>query len=277
MKKFFLFCGVICAMLCVADAFSATKVLMPKKADAVAKRDTTTTTSNSAASLASTAVNLVGTAVALSRQQKALVAECEPDAKDVAFVNEMVKEWANAGAANPMKSKSRAQCGVDSNSPNYQSSVLGAIDGSSVDSARVCWDVFTEAEARGAVWAGFPKAAVADVCGDGTGACAKNSRKKYTNLWDIWAMIPFEDKDFTKSESSRATALNEKAKKCSPAKLAEKRMEQLGGFVLDSVGNIGQKTNTGSIMETVQSVVGNTSLGGTLGGVAPILGQFLDK
>lgn len=277
MKRFFLFCGAICAVFCATDALSAAKVLMPKKADAVAKRDAATTTSDATASLLPTVAGLVGTAVTLSQQQKALVAECEPSSQDVEFVNKMVKEWANAGAANPMRSKTMPQCGVDGNPKSYQISVTYALEGSAIDNNRVCWDVYTDAEARGAVWAGFPKAAIADYCKDGTTTCNKNNKEKYTNLWDIWGMITFNDSDYTKSEASKAEALNEKAKKCSPTKLAQRRMEQFGGFVQNTIGNMGQTTNTGSVMETVSGIVGQTGIGGTLGGLAPVVGQFLDK
>ena len=279
MKKFFLFCGMICAMFCTTDAFSAAKVLMPKKADAVAKRDASTTTSDAAASILPTVVGLVGSAMTLSQQQKALVAECEPSKKDVAFVNSMVKEWANAGGINPIKPGGVIQACGTTESPftDYQASVLNSIDGSAIDSTSVCWDVYTNTEARGAVWAGFPKAAVAEFCSDGTNTCNKNSKKKVTNLWDIWEMIPFDEKDFTKSEATQALALQTKADKCSDKKLAARRLETYGGFVKNAVGNIGQTTNTGSIMETVSGIVGQTGIGGTIGGLAPVVGQFLDK
>ena len=51
-----------------------------------------------------------------------------------------------------------------------------------------------------------------------------------------------------------------------------------GDFVMNAVGGIGQKTNTGSIMETVSGLV---TSGGGMGGALQSLGgvatQLLDK
>ena len=55
-------------------------------------------------------------------------------------------------------------------------------------------------------------------------------------------------------------------------------MEAFGGFVTNTIGNMGQKTNTGSVMDAVTGVLGNSGGGlGNLGGLATVATQFLDK
>ena len=89
-------------------------------------------------------------------------------------------------------------------------------------------------------------------------------------------MINFDSKDYTTGEASQAQALLTKATNCSGNKLAARRLETFGGFVTDTIGNMGQKTNTGSIMESVGSIIGNTGVGG-IGGLAGVATQFLDR
>lgn len=265
------------------DAFGAANVLVPKKADSVAKREASTSTTNLGASLLPTAVNLATNVIALNQQQKALTAECEPTSREITFVNNMIKEWAIAGATNPLASSSGVSAGArgmvackDIDMSSYSDSVAQAGTGIGVDS--ICYDTFSNDEARGAVWAGFPKAAVADYCSDGSmlSVCAKNKRKKMTNMWTLFDMIDFDNKDYTRSESSQAVALLQKASNCSGNKLAAKRLETFGGFITGTISNLGQPTNTGNVMGAVQSIVGQTGIGG-IGNLATVASQFLDK
>ena len=284
MKKFIIF-GII-AMIAggTFDAFGAANVLVPKKADSVAKRDASTSTTNFGASLLPTAVNLATNVIALNNQQKALTAECEPTSREITFVNNMIKEWAIAGATNPSAASSGVTVGargmvackdIGSNY-SYSDSVSQAGTGVGVDG--ICYDTFSNDEARGAVWAGFPKAAVSDYCSDGSmlSVCPKNKRKKMTNMWTLFDMIDFDNKDYTRSESSQAVALLQKASNCSGNKLAAKRLETFGGFITNTITNLGQPTNTGNVMGAVQSVVGQTGIGG-IGNLATVASQFLDK
>ena len=280
MKKFLSFGlgAVLCCIVC--NAFSAANVLVPKKADSVAKRDASTSTSDMGSSLLPAAVTLVSNVVALNQQQKALVAECEPTSRDLEFVNKMVKEWAYAGATNPLAVGGQGMRGCDytRTGETYESTVRMAGTGLTIDSTLVCYDTFSDAEAHGAVWAGFPKAAVAEYCTDGVqlSMCSRNNRKKMTNMWTIFDMINFDANDYTKSEASQAQALLEKAKNCSGNQLAAKRLESFGGFITSTIGNMGQKTNTGSVMDAVGSIVKTTGIGG-IGNLAGVASQFLDK
>lgn len=279
MKKLFIFCAVTCAFCGAFDARGAANVLVPKKADSVAKRDASTSTTNVGASLLPTAATLVGNVIALNQQQKALTAECEPTSREITFVNNLVKEWAIAGATNPLTGGTRGmrECDKDSGE-SYENTVTRAGTGVTVDPSGVCYDTFSDADARGAVWARFPKAAVVEYCSDGgaLSMCGKNKRKKMTNMWTIFDMIDFDNKDYTRTEASQAVALLQKATNCSGTKLAAKRLETFGGFITSTISNMGQPTNTGNVMGAVQSIVGQSGISG-IGGLATVASQFLDK
>ena len=73
-------CSSLAALVCFG-AFGAANVLVPKKADSVAKREASTSTTSVGASLLPTAINLVGSVMQLNQQQKALTAECEPTSR----------------------------------------------------------------------------------------------------------------------------------------------------------------------------------------------------
>ncbi len=277
MKKINAFCSVFFASVLCFGAFGATNVIMPKKADSVAKRDASTSTTASGASLLSTAVGLVGSVMQLNQQQKALTAECEPTSRELNFVNNMIKEWANAGGRNPLNSSSGVRS-CDANE-SYATTVRYAGTGVTIDNSTICWDTFTDAEARHAVWGGYPKASVAEYCSDGAeniSMCSKNSRKKVTNMWTLFDMIDFENKDYTQGEASQAVALLEKASKCSGTKLAAKRLETFGGFITNTISNLGQPTNTDTVMGAVSNIVGQKGIG-NIGGIANVAAQFLDK
>ncbi len=277
MKKFGTFvCSSLAVLVCAA-AFGAANVLMPKKADSVAKRDVSTSTTGTGASLLPTALGLVTSVIQLNQQQKALTAECEPTSREITFVNNMIKEWANAGGRNPLTSSSAVRpCSANE---SYATTVRYAGNGLAIDNSTICWDTFTDSEARHAVWAGYPKASVAEYCSDGgdnLSLCGKGSRKKVTNMWTLFDMIDFENKDYTQGEATQAVALLEKATKCSTNKLAAKRLETFGGFITNTISNLGQPTNTDSIMGAVSSVVGQTGFG-NIGGIANVAAQFLDR
>lgn len=277
MKKFGTFVSFSLVVLICATAFGAANVLMPKKADSVVKRDASTSTTATGASLLPTAANLVLSVIQLNQQQKALTAECEPTSREITFVNNMIKEWANAGGRNPF-SASRAVRACSANE-SYATTVRYAGTSIGVDNSTICWDTFTESEARNAVWSGYPKASVAEYCSDGSdnlSMCGKNSRKKVTNMWTLFDLIDFENKDYTQGEASQAAALLEKATKCSTNKLAAKRLETFGGFITNTIGNLGKTTNTDTVMNAVSGIVGQSGWG-NIGGIANVAAQFLDK
>ncbi len=268
--------GVVVVVVEVSGAFGAATVLTPKKANSVAKREESSSVTSMGGSLLPTAMGLVGGVMQLTQQQKALAAECEPTDKEVTFVNNLVKEWAIAGAANPLETGGFGGGIIGCDGVQYADTVRESIAYS--DSSLICYDTFSDKDAHGAVWAGFPKAAVVTYCSDDPNSysCSASKKKKVTNLYDIFEKIDFDEKDYTKSEASQAAALLQKSANCSGSKLAAKRLESFGGFITGAIGNMGQKTNTGSVMEAVSGVVGSSGLGG-LGNLAGIATQFLDR
>ena len=67
-----------------------------------------------------------------------------------------------------------------------------------------------------------------------------------------------------------AGVLISKIENCSYAKLNAKKKALWGEFLVDTVGNLGQKTNTATIMQTVGSVANSGGMGAlqSLGSVA---------
>lgn len=280
MRKFYGFCGVVLTAWFCCGAFGAT-VLKPKKAAPVAQQDTSTSTTSVGASMLPTALSLVQGVMQLSQQQKALTAECYPTNSEINFVNNLVKEWANAGGANPVASsvsgnRTTYNTGIACDGEKYEDSVLRRArfpDGGS----KICWEVFSPTEARGAVWAGYPKATVTSLyCPDGTYNCSENKKVKSSNMWDLFALIDFGDADYTKSEASQAAALRQKVDKCSDAKLLAQKKAAVGNFITGTISNLGQPTNTGSVMEMVTGIMGQKGVGG-VGGLANIATSLLDK
>ena len=274
MKKF---AAIFVALIIVGEvisAFGAANVLVPKKASSVAKRETETSVTGLGGSLLPTALGVVGNVMALNKQQKELAAECEPTAKEIAFVNNLVKEWAIAGAPNPFDMGTFGSV-YPCEGPRYEEKMSDA--DSSLEVVNLCYDAYTEAEARGAVWVRYPKAAVARYCPEGGGGCAASKQKKTTNLYEIFNAIDFDEKDYTKAEATQANALLEKSAKCSGSKLAAKRLESFGTFVTSTIGGLGQKTNTASVMQSVSGALGSSGLSGLVGSFGGIAGQLLDK
>ena len=279
MKKFIVLCVAISGIIGASNVFAAANVLMPKKADSVAKRENSTSTTDIGSSIAPTAVNLVTGVIALNQQQKALTAECEPTSREITFVNNMIKEWAIAGGVNPLKNgATKGGIGPCPDGATYKSRVERGGANLSVGTSNLCYDTFSESDARGAVWAGFPKASTGEYCSGGgdISTCSKSKRKVMTNMWTLFDMIDFDNSDYTRSESSQAVALLQKATNCSGNKLAAKRLESFGGFIKNTISNAGQTTNTGNIMDAVSGLVNQSGLSG-VGGLANIATQFLDK
>ncbi len=271
MKKIIAVCIAVIGICDIYAAFGAANVLVPKKANSVAKREEATSVTSVGGSLLPSAIGLVGNVVQLTKQQKELVAECQPTQKEITFVNNLVKEWAIAGASNPIDSMGAGPCpeGV-----SYQESV--SFEDSSVDASAACTEFFSDVEAHGAVWQDFPKVSVATYC-PGGGSCAKSKEKTVSNIYEIFDAIDFGEQDYTKAEATQANALLEKSAKCSGSKLAAKRLESFGGFITNTIGSMGQKTNTASVMDAVSGAVGSSGLSGLVGSFGGIAGQLLDR
>ena len=248
-----------------------------KKAAPVVKQQASA--QNIGANLLPTVMGLVSGVQALNQQQKALTAECIPSSQEINFVNNTIKEWAKTGAATAAEaatSLGMEKCQTASG--GYEKSVrLSAL---TEDAEQVCFDFFGDTADQGTVWEGFPKAVSTYYCTDESEkSCAEKYRKQVSNIYDVFNLIDFTEADYTASEAKMAATLTAKIENCSHAKLSAKKKALWGEFLTTTVGGLGQKTNTASVMETVSGMAG--SLGGgamqSLGSIGSIATQFLNK
>ncbi len=228
-------------------------------------------------SLLPTVMTLVQGAQALGQQQKALTAECVPTGSEINWVNDMVKEWAKTGAmtADEVQTMLNQSPCIDGNT--YKSSVQ--IAGDTNDASDICYDTFKKKSDEGTVWYGFPKAAKEYYCSDGELSCSERYRKEVSNIYEIFSLIDFTQADYTASEWATASKIMEKFENCSTVKLNARKKEAMGNFLANTVGGLGQKTNTGSVMEMVQSVTSGMGGGGgfNLGGLTNVAGQLFQQ
>lgn len=254
--------GVLCG---TADAAVAVK-----KAAAVATKETGKM--DSATSLVGNVIGLVTTVQSLKTQQKALEDDCVPSSSEISFVDKIVKEWAMTGAvaASDIKVNGAQPCVNSYNS--YRVSAERA-ENTEMDNV-VCYDTFTGVGNDGMVWAGYPKVGVAEFCPGGDVTC--KTKKKVSNIYDIFNLVDFNREDYTAQELTMATKLMDKIERCSNSKLNAKKRALWGEFLTGTLSNVGQKTNTGTILQQVTSVSNSGGLGalGSLGGMAA---QFLDR
>lgn len=237
------------------------------KAKPVAKKQTTTT--DSATSLIPTVLGIVSTVQQLNAKQTALTADCVPSAQEIRFVNEMVQEWAKIGSSNASTAIAALGMARCDTSDGYAARIK-AYAGTD-ETAYMCVDWFNE---PAAVWYQYPKATVVSYCEDGSTSC--KNKKTASNIYNIFALVDFNEKDLVGSEISMANKLKEKLEKCSDAKINAQKREMWGSFLIDTVGNLGQGTNTGAIMQQVQSGVSSGGGGiGSLGSLGDMIGNFM--
>lgn len=259
------FISVLCMVAMPAMAAVSIKKAAPVAAQQTSKED-------SAGSLVSTALNLVASVKDLNTKVDALTTECQPTSAEITFVNDTIKEWAKTGAASAedvQRSLKRKPCAYSSGVGGYQAAVTRAV--LLGDDADICYDTFKGEGNDGMVWEGFPRVGTATYCDDGSSSCGKK-QKTVSDIYEIFNLVDFTEADYTKQEATTAGKLIAKIEKCSSAKLNQAKKALWGSFLQDSIGNMGKKTNTASIMETVTSVVG--SGGGAMGGLSSI-GSFI--
>ena len=139
----------------------------------------------------------------------------------------------------------------------------------------LCYDWFGGSGDKDMVWEGFPVAVSTFYCTDGSLTSCSDKNKQYvSNIYDIFNLVDFETEDFTTEEAKMASVLLSKIENCSYAKLNAKKRALYGQFVMDTVGSLGQKTNTGAIMQTVSGVANSGGMG-ALQSLGSIATQFM--
>lgn len=226
---------------------------------------------DTAASIAPTIMNIVSGVQQLSKKQQELTTECVPTAQEVNWVNNMIKEWAKTGAKTADEAFSGMPQRCQSRGEYSRRVQLGGTDAEE----NLCYDAFDDS---GAVWHKFPMAAVADYCTDGSiSGCSAKNKKTVSNIYEIFALIDFEDKDYTADEMTTLVKLREKFEKCGGGKLAAQKKQMWGEFLVESIGGLGQKTNTATIMDAVSGMAKSGGGANGLGALGNIAGQLLNK
>ena len=274
MKKILLF--FIGAVVAVHGTAGAVTI---KKAAPVVKQQTSA--QNVGANLLPTVINLVSGIQALNQKQKDLTAECIPSSQEITFVNNTIKEWAKTGAstAEEIEGKMNGMKPCSSASGGYEESVRIAAD--TEDDELICYDWFNDTSDQETVWHKFPKAVSTYYCTDGSvSGCSEKNRKQVSNIYDVFNLIDFTEADYTVQEAKMAASLLSKIENCSYAKISAKQKALWGEFLVGTVGGLGQKTNTASIMETVSGMAGTLGSGNalqSLSGLGSMATQFLNK
>lgn len=215
-------------------------------------------------------LGVVSTLSELKAQRKALKQECIPTSSEISWVNNMIKEWAKTGAKSATEACNSLHSVQCSENNSYQRSVR---DNPKESPDSYCFEVFNE---NGAIWNGYPRASIGTRCDDGSTSC--KNQETYSNIYEIFELIDFSKEDYLKDEISMAEKLIEKREKCSGTRLTDKQRELYQGFISNTIGDIGKKQNAGTVLDTVQNLLNNSSGGlGAASALAPTLMQILDK
>lgn len=223
---------------------------------------------DSATSLLPTVIGLVSDVKNLNAQQQQLTADCAPTGDEIKIVNDLVKEWAKIGETTAENAVSGlgepcSQATDDSSDDgSYQSRMEFA------DKNEACYERFTGESNRGAIWFNFPRATSARVCD------VNNSKNCHTvsNIYDVFAKIPFTTEDYTKSEATKIAKLLEKSEKCAPARIRAAKRELWGGFLTQTLSGVGKTSGASGTEAVIQAV--SSAGGGGLQSMLPSLGQM---
>lgn len=251
------FVSVICMV-----AMPAMAAVSIKKAAPVAMQQTSV--QDGAGNLLGTVATLATGVMALTKQVNELNSECQPTSSERDFVDKMMKEWAKTGVATADEVANKLGQEACREGNSYRESVKDAIEYG--DRELICFDTF---DTKDTIWKRFPRVGEATYCDDGTENCSKKKQKKTSNIYELFALITFTEADFTTDELKNYSKLKEKMEKCSGTKLADAQKALWGDFLVKSVGGVGQKTSTDSIMDAVSGFVG---AGGGVGGLQSLTG-----
>ena len=263
MKKIFAF-FVVCSFTAIDLSLGAVNV---KKAAPVQMQKQSVM--DSTTSFLPTVLGLVEDVKNLKTQQQQLTAECEPSSDEIETVNELVKEWAKIGDTDSYSlSNSFSAC----SGTNYAEYMTFNSEGKN----DYCFDTFSAS--GGYIWDGYPKASKT-----GKINCTGNNNtncKVYSNVYEVFAKIPFSEEDYTERETRKIAKLKEKAEKCSDAKVNAAKRELYGGFLtktLSGVGKTSGASGTEAVLNAVSSMGGSGSLGSLLPSLSGVATQMLDK
>jgi len=262
---------VIVGLVSYMTANVAMGAIAIKKAAPVATQ--TASTSANTGSLVPTVLSLVSNVQQLNAKQNDMMTECIPSSAEITFVDNIVKEWAKTGAMSAKDVQKKLKRKPCSGGSGYAFDIeYNAATG--LDD--VCYDNFVGYGNEGMVWYGFPKVGKTEYCDDGSKTC--KNKKTASDIYEIFDLVDFGYADYTKAEATMAAKLIAKVDECTDKKLSEKKRAMWGEFLTTTIGGIGQKTNTATIMNTVGSITkGGTNVSGGLSSLGSVATQFLNK
>lgn len=269
MKKILtIFCLV--AVACTAQSVDAAVAI--KKASPVAS--TAPGGSEATASLVPNVIGLVANIIDMNAKQKALSEECIPSNAEITFVENMMKEWAKTGqtsAAALQQHLGRLPC---DSSDCFATEVL-TTQGAAGTTLR--YNSFKGPTDAGMIWYGFPKPGIGYYCKDGSfNACSGKNKVTLSDAYDLFNLVDFGPADYLPTEATMAAKLLNKVESCSSARLNAKKKALWGEFLTTTVGSVGQKTNTGTIMQQVGAITSGGT-GGAVGALGSVAAQFMNK
>lgn len=269
-KKLLLFAPLLCM-----TQFVPAHAITIKKATPVATKENSV--KETGASLIPTVISLVSNVQEITKKEKTLTEECKPTSAELKFVNDTFKEWIKTGAMSENEVYTslgglNKKCSTPSG--GYETSVR--IAHATEEDSIVCFDYYAGSGNDGMIWAGYPIAKTVHYCTDDptNSNCSNKNRQEVSNIYDILNLIDFSTADYTEQEAKMFGTLTAKVEQCSNSKLSAKKRAMWGEFLVNTIGNLGQSTNTGAIMQTVQGSANSGGIGAlkSLGGN---LTQFL--
>jgi hypothetical protein len=258
----------------ILPIYSAGAAVQIKKAAPVATNTSATAGTEGAASLVPSLIGLVSGVMEMNAKQKALTADCIPSSAEMNFVDNTIKEWAKTGqttAKNVEAVLKRLPCAAADN--GYATDVM--VTGASAGLAP-CFNNFKGSGNDGMVWDGFPKTGKGTYCKSGAYSCTGSDLVTLSDTYDLFNLIDFGPADYTPAEATMAAKLLNKVETCSTSKLNQKKKALWGEFLVNTASSLGQKTDTGNIMQTVGSISSKGGIG-ALGSLGSIATQFMNK
>lgn len=229
---------------------------------------------STAGSLVPSVLSLVSNVQQLTAKQKEMTTECIPSSAEITFVDNTIKEWAKTGAMSAEDVRRQLKRRPCPGGNNYAAEVEEHMATGQDDD--ICYDYFTGYGNQGMVWEGYPKVGMATYCDDGSSTC--KNKKTVSDIYEIFNLIDFTEPDYTRTEATMAAKLISKIENCSTAKLSQKKRAMWGEFLTTTMGSVGTKTNTSTIMDTVGNITkSGTNLTGGLSSLGSIATQFLNK
>jgi hypothetical protein len=243
-----------------------------KKAAAVAEQKQTGADAAAGTDLVGTAIGLFAGFQNLKKQEEALSNACAPSDQEIAFVNQMIQQYAMIGE--------RSGSEMFSSLPPKEFTLGCAYEDTVAEGEGVtlCYDAYTDGKddaTKRPIWYLYPKASKAFKCPPDKPNCDTKDKRYYSNIYDIYGAMGWSDADLTPDELSAHSKLMAKIEECSPEVLKRKKQEMTGSLITGTLGSIGKKQNTAGIMQQVQGMSQNSAGGGAMGGILQVGGGLL--